>query len=134
MLNVSVISPERVLFEGTVDRLVAPAFDGEVGILPRHAPMMALLGKGELRLGDNGSAGRFQIEGGYNGPGQPANNWAGWEQAGRVERSGIALDFWNDWEHQLDLATAAGCDAFRLSVEWARCEPAEGEYDFPVKA
>jgi beta-glucosidase/6-phospho-beta-glucosidase/beta-galactosidase len=71
----------------------------------------------------------FQIEGGYNGPGQPANNWAGWENAGRVERSGIALDFWNDWEHQLDLARAAGCDAFRMSIEWARCEPADGDVD-----
>ena len=65
MLTVSVISPERVLFEGTVDSLVAPAFDGEVGILPQHAPMMTLLGKGELRLGDSGSAGRFHIEGGF---------------------------------------------------------------------
>ncbi|MEY2568128.1 MAG: beta-glucosidase [Actinomycetota bacterium] len=71
----------------------------------------------------------FQIEGGYNGPGQPANNWAGWESAGRVERSGIALDFWNDWEHQLDRAVRAGCDAFRLSVEWARCEPVDGQFD-----
>lgn len=65
MLTVSVISPEKVLFEGTVDRLVAPAFDGEVGILPRHAPMMTLLGKGELRLGENGSAGKFTIAGGF---------------------------------------------------------------------
>jgi beta-glucosidase/6-phospho-beta-glucosidase/beta-galactosidase len=74
----------------------------------------------------------FQIEGGYNGPGQPANNWLGWEERGRAERSGIALDFWNDWEHQLDRAVAAGCNAFRLSVEWARSEPAEGEYDDTV--
>ena len=65
MLTVSVISPEKVLFEGTVDRLVAPAFDGEVGILTHHAPMMTLLGKGELRLGENGSAGRFTIAGGF---------------------------------------------------------------------
>lgn len=65
MLTVSVISPEKVLFEGTVDRLVAPAFDGEVGILSQHAPMMTLLGKGELRLGPDGSAGRFQISGGF---------------------------------------------------------------------
>ena len=63
MLTVSVISPERVLFEGTVDSLVAPAYDGEVGILPKHAPMMTLLGKGELRLGQGGSAGRFRVEG-----------------------------------------------------------------------
>ena len=71
----------------------------------------------------------FQVEGGYNGPGEPANNWGGWERSGRVEPSGIALDFWNDYEHHLDRAVAAGCDAYRLSVEWARCEPAPGEID-----
>jgi beta-glucosidase len=71
----------------------------------------------------------FQIEGGYNGPGQPANNWTRWEGTGRAERSGIALDFWNDWEAQLDRVAALGCDTFRMSVEWARCEPVEGEID-----
>ncbi|GAC1590575.1 MAG: family 1 glycosylhydrolase [Acidimicrobiales bacterium] len=71
----------------------------------------------------------FQVEGGFNGPGEPANNWAGWERAGRVEPSGIALDFWNDYEHHLDRAAAAGCDAYRLSVEWARCEPEPGAVD-----
>jgi F-type H+-transporting ATPase subunit epsilon len=64
-LKVSVISPERTLFEGDVDSVVAPAFDGEVGILPMHAPMMTLLGKGTLRLGHEGSAGRFAVEGGF---------------------------------------------------------------------
>ena len=64
-LNVSVISPERTLFEGNVDSLVAPAFDGEVGILPGHAPMMTLLGKGTLRLGAEGSSGRFNVDGGF---------------------------------------------------------------------
>ncbi len=63
MLKVSVISPERVLFEGEAESVVAPAFDGEVGILSGHAPMMTLLGKGVLRLG--GSAGSFQVEGGF---------------------------------------------------------------------
>jgi F-type H+-transporting ATPase subunit epsilon len=65
MLTVSVISPERVLFEGEVASVVAPAYDGEVGILPQHAPMMTLLGSGELRLGPGGSAGRFKVEGGF---------------------------------------------------------------------
>jgi beta-glucosidase/6-phospho-beta-glucosidase/beta-galactosidase len=71
----------------------------------------------------------FQTEGGYNGAGQPANNWAEWEAAGRVERSGVAVDFWNDYEHHLDCAVAAGCDTFRVGVEWARCEPEEGRVD-----
>ena len=65
MLTVSVISPEAVLFEGTTDSVVAPAFDGEVGILTGHAPMMTLLGRGELRLGAGGSVGRFRLEGGF---------------------------------------------------------------------
>jgi beta-glucosidase/6-phospho-beta-glucosidase/beta-galactosidase len=71
----------------------------------------------------------FQIEGGYNGPGEPRNNWYAFEAEGRVEPSGIANDFWNRYEEQLDQAVAAGCDAFRLSVEWARCEPEPGAYD-----
>ena len=64
MLNVSVISPEAVLFEGTTESLVAPAFDGQVGILTGHAPMLTLLGNGELRLG-GGSGQRFHVEGGF---------------------------------------------------------------------
>jgi F-type H+-transporting ATPase subunit epsilon len=64
VLTVSVISPEAVLFEGTTDSVVAPAFDGEVGILTGHAPMMTLLGKGELRLG-TGRESRFRVEGGF---------------------------------------------------------------------
>ena len=65
MIKVSVISPERVLFEGEVDSLVAPAFDGEVGILSGHAPMMTLLGRGELRLVGGAGARRFGVAGGF---------------------------------------------------------------------
>ena len=61
MLKVSVISPERTLFEGEAASVVAPAYDGEVGILENHAPMMTLLGRGTLRLPDRS----FQIEGGF---------------------------------------------------------------------
>ena len=64
VLNVSVISPEAVLYEGETDSVVAPAYDGEVGILTGHAPMMALLGKGVLRLGGDGGK-RFNVDGGF---------------------------------------------------------------------
>ena len=64
MLKVSVISPEAVLFEGETDSVVAPAYDGEIGILTGHAPLMALLGDGELRLG-TGSSKRFNVSGGF---------------------------------------------------------------------
>jgi F-type H+-transporting ATPase subunit epsilon len=62
MLSVSVISPEAVLFEGETESVVAPAYDGEVGILTGHAPLMALLGEGELRLGGGR---RFTVSGGF---------------------------------------------------------------------
>jgi F-type H+-transporting ATPase subunit epsilon len=64
MLKVSVISPEAVLFEGETDSVVAPAYDGEIGILTGHAPLMALLGNGELRLGSGGGP-RFNVSGGF---------------------------------------------------------------------
>ncbi len=65
MLTVTVISPEAVLFEGDTDSVVAPAYDGEVGILTGHAPMMTLLGKGVLRLGTGGGTRSFSVEGGF---------------------------------------------------------------------
>ncbi len=65
MLKVAVISPEALLYEGEADSVVAPAHDGEVGILSGHAPMMALLGRGVLRIGPEAGGKRFQIEGGF---------------------------------------------------------------------
>jgi len=65
----------------------------------------------------------FQIEGGMNGPGEPANNWLAWEQVGRVTPSGDAVGFWDRPEESLDRAASLGCDSFRLSVEWARVMP-----------
>jgi F-type H+-transporting ATPase subunit epsilon len=69
-MKASVISPERVVFEGEVSSVVAPAFDGEVGILPRHAPMVTLLGRGVLRLesvgpGEGAGTRRFNVQGGF---------------------------------------------------------------------
>ncbi|MEQ1691874.1 MAG: ATP synthase F1 subunit epsilon [Gemmatimonas sp.] len=64
-LNVSVISPERVLFEGVAQGVVAPAFDGELGILPLHAPLMTLLGRGTLRVSTAEGERRFSIDGGF---------------------------------------------------------------------
>lgn len=65
MLTVSVISPEALLFEGSTDSVVAPAFDGEVGILTGHAPLMTLLGRGVLRIGSGAEAKWFTVEGGF---------------------------------------------------------------------
>ena len=65
MLTVSVISPERVLFEGQASSVVAPGHDGQLGILTGHAPLMTVLGKGVLRLEGAGAESRFQVGGGF---------------------------------------------------------------------
>lgn len=64
-LAVTLMSPERTLFEGEADLVVAPAWDGEVGILRGHAPMMVLLGSGELRVRRGDVEQRFTVSGGF---------------------------------------------------------------------
>jgi F-type H+-transporting ATPase subunit epsilon len=64
-LTVSVISPERTIYEGTADMVVVPAWDGEIGILRGHAPMLALLGDGELRVRNGTQEQRFHVGGGF---------------------------------------------------------------------
>ncbi len=58
------------------------------------------------------------------------NDWWAWEQAGRVrERSGLACDHYRRFAQDFDLAVELGTNAHRLSIEWARLEPAEGQWD-----
>lgn len=64
-MRVTVISPEASIFDGEADSVTAPAYDGMVGILPRHAPFMTLLGRGPLTVTGGGTVHRFQIEGGF---------------------------------------------------------------------
>ena len=52
-MQVTVISPESSMF------------DGEVGILPHHAPLMTLLGEGILVVRQGGASHRFQVRGGF---------------------------------------------------------------------
>ncbi len=64
-MHVTVISPEASIFDGDAEAVVAPAFDGEVGILPNHAPFMTLLGRGTLIVRRRGGDQRFRVEGGF---------------------------------------------------------------------
>jgi F-type H+-transporting ATPase subunit epsilon len=64
-MHVTVISPERAVFDSTADAVVAPAFDGQVGILPQHAPFMTLLGRGLLTVAAGGVPSRFQVTAGF---------------------------------------------------------------------
>ncbi len=64
-LTLALITPESTVYEGEADMVVLPAWDGELGILRGHAPMMALLGKGELRVTRDGAVKTFFVSGGF---------------------------------------------------------------------
>ena len=64
-MRVTVISPEAAVFDGEADAVVAPAFDGELGILANHAPMMTTLGTGTLVVRIGEATRRFRVQGGF---------------------------------------------------------------------
>lgn len=64
-LSLALITPESTVYEGEADMVVLPAWDGEVGILRGHAPMMALLGEGEMRVTHDGTEQTFFVSGGF---------------------------------------------------------------------
>ena len=64
-LRCTVVSPERPLFDGDVASVVVPGSEGELGILPRHAPLIAALGPGVVRLHAKDRVERFGIRGGF---------------------------------------------------------------------
>lgn len=69
----------------------------------------------------------FQVEGS-----NPDSIWKRYSDAtspsGQTDPVGDAVDFWNRYEEDIANAAAMGVNTFRLSVEWARIEPAQGEY------
>jgi F-type H+-transporting ATPase subunit epsilon len=65
-LSVTVVSPARQLYEGAAAWVTAPAVDGQLGIRPKHAALVAALGAGPLRIGlDGGQVARFAVRGGF---------------------------------------------------------------------
>ncbi len=64
-MRVTVISPEGSIFDGEAESLQAPAYDGQVGILPHHAPFMTLLGEGTLLVRVGGGERSFAVRGGF---------------------------------------------------------------------
>lgn len=49
-LQFKIVTPERVVFEDTVDAVVLPTTEGEITILPHHIPLVTLLSAGVLRI------------------------------------------------------------------------------------
>lgn len=64
-LRLEIVTPERLAYEDDVDSVVCPGVDGELGVLPHHAPLLSTLGFGELRIRKGGQEEYFAIAGGF---------------------------------------------------------------------
>jgi len=58
-IHVDIVSAEEEIFSGTAEMVFAPAAMGEVGIAPRHTPMLSPLKAGEVRLQTSGKEEQF---------------------------------------------------------------------------
>jgi F-type H+-transporting ATPase subunit epsilon len=63
--SLSVVTPEGAAYEGEAERIVVPGAAGEIGVLARHAPLVALLRAGEIRIRAGGEWQTFAAGPGY---------------------------------------------------------------------
>ena len=64
-IRLDVVTAERMVYSDSVDMVVAPGFEGQLGILPHHTPLMTALLPGELRIKKGGEEVSLVISGGF---------------------------------------------------------------------
>ena len=65
MLQCIVVTPEQTLYDRPADFVALTLFDGEIGIAPRHTPMIGRLGCGEMRIHHEEGIDHYYVEGGF---------------------------------------------------------------------
>jgi len=63
-LHVDIVSAEKEIYSGTAEMVFAPLSTGEVGVLPRHAPLIARMKPGEVRVRTSSEELQFYVSGG----------------------------------------------------------------------
>ena len=64
-MMLEIITAERQVYSDEVDMVIAPGIDGELGILPKHAPLMTMLKPGELTVRKDGEDIYVAVSGGF---------------------------------------------------------------------
>ncbi len=64
-LQLEIVTPEGLAYSDAVDAVNVPGIEGQLGILPHHAPLVSMLGVGELRIRKGGAEESFAIVGGF---------------------------------------------------------------------
>ena len=65
MIKLEIVTPEKKVFDETVDSVTVPTATGEVGILPNHAPLISSLKSGILSYTKGGTTEKMVISGGF---------------------------------------------------------------------
>lgn len=64
-MKIDIVTAERVVYSQDVDAVIAPGVEGQLGILPHHAPLMTILQAGELVVRRGGDEDTLAISGGF---------------------------------------------------------------------
>ena len=64
-MRLEIVTAERLVYSEEVNVVVAPGIDGELGILPRHAPLLTALKPGEIRVVKDGEESYIAVGGGF---------------------------------------------------------------------
>jgi F-type H+-transporting ATPase subunit epsilon len=64
-LTLEIVTPEARVYHDTIDSVVIPTAEGEVGILPGHIPLLTQVEHGELRVTRNGQIELLAVSGGF---------------------------------------------------------------------
>jgi F-type H+-transporting ATPase subunit epsilon len=65
MIKLEIVTPEKRVFDETVDSVTVPTATGEVGILPNHSPLISSLKPGILSFANKGASERMVVSGGF---------------------------------------------------------------------
>jgi F-type H+-transporting ATPase subunit epsilon len=65
MLKLEIVTPEKKVFDETVESVTVPTATGEAGILPNHAPLISALKPGILSFTNKGTVEKLAVAGGF---------------------------------------------------------------------
>jgi F-type H+-transporting ATPase subunit epsilon len=65
VIKLEIVTAERLTFSDEVNAISAPGVEGQLGILPHHAPLMTMLQPGEIKIKKDNEENYFYISGGF---------------------------------------------------------------------
>ena len=64
-MRIEIVTTEEIIYSGRADAVVAPGVEGQLGILPRHAPLITAIASGEVVVRDKGKTTTLLLSGGF---------------------------------------------------------------------